>query len=181
MTSPKTRRFRPSLEALETRLVPATRVWDGGAVTSDRWKAAANWEDNALPVAGDDLVFPAGADRLSNLNDFAIGTEFGSITFTGSGYDIRGNRVVLTGGGIDASQQISGTNRLAINLTVTGSDNPVSVGFANFSGGVLILDNQVSGTAGLVKNGPGTLELAGSGINMFSGPMQVNAGTLRLN
>ena len=36
----------------------------------NNWTTAANWGGTA-PVAGDDLVFPAGAARLSNTNNYA--------------------------------------------------------------------------------------------------------------
>ena len=47
-----------------------------------------------LPVAGDDLVFPTGAARLTITNNF-VGYTFKSITFTGSGYDLRGNALTI--------------------------------------------------------------------------------------
>jgi fibronectin-binding autotransporter adhesin len=172
------RPFRPRLEALEERLTPSTRTWSG-AGGNNLWSTAANWD--AAPVAGDDLVFPANAARLSNVNDTAIGRAFGSITFTGSGYSISGNRITLNGNGINAGQLVSGTDTLDLNITLSGSDQPVTVGFSNLSGGVLVLSGLVSGTTGMVKAGPGVLELAGSATNTFSGPLQVNAGTLRLN
>src|SRR5262245_54202435 len=76
------RRFQPGLEILEDRCLMATRVWDGGAV-SNNWTNATNWQGNIAPVAGDDLVFPAGvADKTAD-NNFDNGTPFNSITVTG--------------------------------------------------------------------------------------------------
>src|SRR5947199_46090 len=46
----------------------ATRTWTGAAADGD-WTEPANWGGLA-PVAGDDLVFPAGALRLTNTNNF---------------------------------------------------------------------------------------------------------------
>ena len=80
--------FRPRLEALEHRVVPATRTWDGGG-TSNAWSDKVNWAGDVLPATGDDLVFPAGALRPTNFNNLPS-TSFNSLTFSGSGYTISG-------------------------------------------------------------------------------------------
>src|SRR5262245_53421509 len=85
--------FRPRLEGLEDRIVPATRVWDGGSAVNNNWMTANNWEGNIAPVAFDDLVFPAGvsgSDKLTT-NNFPTGTQFRSITIEDSGYSLDGN------------------------------------------------------------------------------------------
>lgn len=92
--------FRPRLEVLETRLAPATRIWDGGSAIGNNWTDAANWVGDVAPVANDDLVFPAGAARLGAANDFLPGTPFNSIRFTAGGYSLNGNQVVLGPGGM---------------------------------------------------------------------------------
>src|SRR5262245_15918066 len=80
-SSPTTRRnrgrasrYRPCLEALEDRCTPATFTWTGAA--SNLWSDPGNWAGGAVPVSsgpsnqpGTDLVFPAGAGHLSNVND----------------------------------------------------------------------------------------------------------------
>ena len=68
----------------------------------------ANWGGTA-PVAGDDLVFPAGAARLSNTNDFGDGTAFNSITISGTGYTLAGNRIALGAGDL-ASTAVGSAN-----------------------------------------------------------------------
>ena len=73
----------------------ATRTWTGGYF-SGYWSAAANW-DTGAPVAGDDLVFPPGAADLINTNNLG-GVTFRSITFTGSGYTLRGSSIMLSEG-----------------------------------------------------------------------------------
>src|SRR5262245_339221 len=68
----KTRRsglFRPCLEVLEDRLAPVTRIWDGDAV-SNNWTNPNNWQGNVAPVAGDDLIFPAGNFDKTTDNNF---------------------------------------------------------------------------------------------------------------
>ena len=57
----------------------ATRTWDGSS--SALWSVAANWEENAVPVAGDDLVFGGVTPNNSTTNDLAAGTQFNSPNF----------------------------------------------------------------------------------------------------
>ncbi|MEP7158805.1 MAG: S8 family serine peptidase, partial [Chloroflexota bacterium] len=71
----------------------STATWTGGG-SDNNWTTAANWGGTA-PVAGDDLVFPGGAARLTNTNDFTAGTSFNSITLSGTGYTLSGNSVAL--------------------------------------------------------------------------------------
>src|SRR5689334_18922752 len=86
--------FRLRLEALEGRVVPATATWDGGGAIN-HWTDRLNWVNDVLPVAGDELVFPLGAARLSNVNDFPSGTSFGSLTFSGSDYNVSASSNLL--------------------------------------------------------------------------------------
>jgi hypothetical protein len=68
-----------------------TRTWDGGSLVNNLWTTKENWVDDVTPLPGDNLVFPTGAARLTNFNDFAAGTLFGSVTVSGSGYNLQGN------------------------------------------------------------------------------------------
>ena len=82
---------------LESRLAPAIGTWDGGGA-DNLWTTAANWVGDVAPQPGDDLVFPSGAARLTNANDFAVGTPIGSLRFTGFAYDVTGNAIALSNG-----------------------------------------------------------------------------------
>src|SRR5262245_41342632 len=94
---PKTSRTRLGVEPLEDRTVPTIVTWHGGALFTHVWTAKNNWVGNVAPVPGDDLVFPANADRrTTNINDFPPGTGFRSITFTGGGYQLNGDRIQLS-------------------------------------------------------------------------------------
>ncbi|MBL9001332.1 MAG: hypothetical protein JNK25_09375 [Phycisphaerae bacterium] len=53
------------LESLESRTLLATVVWDGGpAGTGTNFHDRFNWAGDALPVAADDAVIPAGAAMI---------------------------------------------------------------------------------------------------------------------
>ncbi len=70
--------------------VDKTRVWDGGG-GDNNWTTAANWVGDVAPAAGDNLLFPAGAAQLDNINDYPSSIVFGTITVSGSGYHFQGN------------------------------------------------------------------------------------------
>jgi hypothetical protein len=73
------------LDRLETRLAPAVATWDGGGA-DNHWTTAANWVGDVAPQPGDDLVFPAGAARLANVNDFPGVTSFHHLAVNGFNY-----------------------------------------------------------------------------------------------
>ena len=87
-------RFAPLVLSLLITMptLGALRTWTGA--TNNLWSNAGNW-DTGVPVAGDDLMFPAAAANLANQNDLAAGTSFGTITL-GGGYTITGNALTLT-------------------------------------------------------------------------------------
>ena len=65
-------------------------TWDGGGA-NNLWKTKENWVGDVAPLPGDNLVFPAGAARMVNFNDYPSGIVFASITVSGSGYHFQGN------------------------------------------------------------------------------------------
>src|SRR5262245_38173922 len=57
VTLPKPRQFKPSLEPLEGREVPAIVSWVGFG----NWDMPGNWSTGQVPIPGvDDVVFDAG-------------------------------------------------------------------------------------------------------------------------
>jgi autotransporter-associated beta strand protein len=176
--------FRLRLEALEDRVVPATRTWDGGSTFSNNWSDRFNWVGDVAPVPGDrvffdgdDLVFPAGARQLINVNDFPTDAIFNSVTFSGSGYTISAgsSRLDLGFRGITNSAS-SGTNSYDGPIRLDG-DGTIEV----LAGGTLHLGGALSGSGGISKTGPGVLTLDGAIANTYTGVTHVSEGLLLLD
>jgi fibronectin-binding autotransporter adhesin len=72
-------------------------------------------------------------------------------------------------------------NTGAGSIAITGVLTPSAITFNNSSGSDYTLtataNNLIAGTTGLTKSGTGTVTLGG--INTFTGPIQINAGTLK--
>lgn len=164
-------RWRPRLELLEDRFMPAVRTWDGGAL-SNNWTNANNWVGNIAPVAGDDLIFPAGNFDKTADNDFANGTSFRSITL-GGGYTLKGNRVFVGVGGIIDNSGTSNIIKNDLDLGVSGSG---SRNFQLGAGSTLFLDGVLQGGNGFNKLGSGNLSLRAN--NAYEGITDIKAGAL---
>lgn len=164
------RRARLILETLEDRCLMATRVWDGGGLNNN-WTNENNWQGNVAPVAGDDLVFPAGvSDKVAD-NNFSADTFFRSITVAG-GYELRGARVLLGEGGIVSSGS-SNIIRLKIHLGSAGAGNrTIQVN----TGSTLFIDDDIDGGNGFNKTGGGDLSLRNN--NSYSGVTDIVGGRL---
>src|SRR5256885_1315028 len=103
--------FALLLTGLAMPVTAATRTWSGSASTL--WSNGLNW-DTGVPAAGDDLVFPRGANNAASVNDLAPGLLVHSIAIDANGYHISGNAIVLGDGGITVNNRflvslISGT------------------------------------------------------------------------
>ena len=66
--------YLPHLEALENRCLLAQAIWTGFSQEDSNWMTPQNWLGNAAPSPGADLVFPAEAQRLTNVNNYPDGT-----------------------------------------------------------------------------------------------------------
>lgn len=184
------------LGALAPAARGASKVWSGNGANNN-WNTGANWGGSA-PNAGDDLIFPAGALKLVNTNNFSAGTVFSSITFTGTDYAIWGNGLTLTSvNGVRAQNTVfTNTVNVAIQLntalnfdstaaggTLIVAGNIALNGFnlTNNATGTIRLSGAISGTGNVVKNGTGKLSLEGGGSNSYIGTTYANAGTTDLN
>jgi pimeloyl-ACP methyl ester carboxylesterase len=129
-----------------------THTWDGGG-GDNKWSTAANWVGDVAPMAGDNLVFPEGAARLENMNDFPATTVFGSITVSGSGYRLHtGDSLstsvqVQTGAQLEMDKIISGALTIGAGAKVTIS--PISSGTSEISPAKSIAQPVVAGSPAL--------------------------------
>lgn len=153
----------------ETLAPPEPAVWTGLG-TDGKWSQGANWQSGSPPAAGDTLVF-TGGDHPESVNDLAEGTAFGGLRFdvSAGAYQLSGNRLKLTGP----------------LLSQAASQQSIEAGFAldddhdlecNLLAGSVALDGPLTGVGGLVKAGPGLLEVAGA--NAYSGGTVVTTGPL---
>ncbi len=148
----------------------ATRTWTG--ITSNLWSVASNWGGTA-PVTGDDLVFPSGASNLSNVNDLTENTIINSITFTGSGYTISGNKFILGAGVAGITDSVSsGGNTLSLDIRLDSTRDF----YVTNSTEALTISGRIDGVGGINKEGLGTLILSGS--NTYGGTTKINTGVI---
>ena len=190
-----------TLEMLESREAPAVDIWTGLSVANVNWNDPANWSTpnpGGIPVAGDDIVFPASAitgPRLSN-NNLTVGTSFNSITFQAGGFLVTGNALALGAGGISNTgsnvfgpaltlgtgvsiNSLSGT--LSLTGTVAQGANPFTVtgpGNTFFASTAAVSGSVPAGTTALTKSGAGKLTLAGA--DTYTGVTAVSQGILNI-
>ena len=155
----------------------ATLIWDpgvtggGGGGGAGAWNEVTvpiptNWYDSTVPG---DVVWTAGGDAEFDNTGGAVAVAAGgvtahNITFNGPSY------VVATG--TANSITLNGT---APTITVNGS-NTATFGSSSTNPGI------IAGTAGLTKDGPGTLAFdSRGGSNTYTGGTTILAGTLQVN
>lgn len=165
-------------------------TWDGGGANAN-WSTANNWNPDGAPAAGSQLLFPPGALKLSNTNDYAIDSDFQSLQLSAANYTLGGNDLRLSNGIL--ASHASGTNVINLGISLTQNQSftvqnagafltvngDLDIGANNLSLGGLgntVLGGRVSGTGALIKNGTGFLRLLED--NTYSGGTTVNGGTL---
>ncbi|MEZ6144429.1 MAG: hypothetical protein R3B91_03140 [Planctomycetaceae bacterium] len=183
----------PGVEPLETRVLLAMRVWDGGATLNDRWTDPTNWKDNIAPVAGDDLVFPLvgiNPGDLRTRNDFPANTVFNDITIEGNNYKLTGNRITLNGDIFLADSRGARTGEINFDIRFSGGDHQVRFdavagqseltfrgALSSLSSGTLTIDTRTDDPSHPAKR----VVFAGSKANTYANPLIVVAGKLILD
>lgn len=153
----------------------ATKTWTGFSLNGDgNWNVGANWSPVGVPVAGDTLIFPANALKLSNTNNLAPDTAFGNITLSGA-YEIYGNRITIAG--LVTANHPAGTCslmlalRMGANTTISCVGNLAAVlelgGQINLNGRSLTIATASPLMFGLYVN---------SDLNLNGGQLFLNAG-----
>ena len=169
----RARFFQPRMEALEERLALAAAIWDGGSLVSADWTDAANWQGDVAPSPGDELFFVAGAPQTTNFNTFDPRTPFNLIAFSGHGWSVAGNAVLIPeGSAIKAAENT--TAFVQLDVAVEAATLIASVE----AGSTLTLAGSIAGDAGLTKAEGGTLILTAA--NTYTGETVVQAGTLNV-
>ncbi len=167
-------RFRPHLEALETRLAPALFVWTGaGGVGNDNWNFAANWASHTIPVAGtpENFQFDNTASYDTSNNNIApvagVGIIVNQMTIASVPlsnnpnpfYTLTGNPITLANGG----EIITNTGAVAtIGMNITfGAATSTSEIIQVQSGATLTLSGILTSSAPtqLTTQGAGFLNL----------------------
>ncbi len=191
--------FRPSLEALEGRVLFALRVWTGNSPFSNHWSDSLNWQNPASFPSfavgfGDSVFFPGDAKQQDNVEDidynnlahsFPPSIELGLMQIEGTGYHISGNDIQLTSTLISGSGFVPfpGTNTIDNRLTFFQEDNRQS-GLINVATGILNLRSDVHAGVGLdmLKIGQGTLKFDFStiGESNVAGDFVVQEGLVAL-
>ena len=181
---------------------PMTLIWDGQASggTDPDWTNPANWVGDVAPIIGDNLSFGAnGAEQITtDDNNYTVGTTFGSITFTSTGYVLGGNALDLNGG---VSMAPAGTDTIDLAITLADAqsfqttlaggilDLDAAVHLAGnaltVSGpGVVDADAVIDGTTAastLTEQGPGTLIIGSASSSTYAGATTVAGGDLEVN
>jgi len=179
-----------ALGLTSANLSASLRTWDGGGA-NNYWLTADNWELNLGPAANDDLLFPSGAARLSNSNNFAAGTTFNSISFYGSGYELRGN-FMTTWAGISnylgmnkisvpvalATNQTFSCEAIAASLIFAGGVDTAGRTLTISSAGDVQFQSGISGTGGIIKTGPQLVTMQAN--NTYLGATEIREGRFDL-
>jgi autotransporter-associated beta strand protein len=167
--------FRPLLEGLEDRLVPATLYWDPiHAIQTDPAHVltggggAGTWDTTTTNKVWFNTLTNIDVAWTNSTNDAVFGGTAGAVTVGGGGVSVKSITFnigdTLTGGTVTLTSGASNDNGGTIDAE-TGS---TSIADVIASGG----------TFGLTKIGPATLTL--SGTNSYTNRTVLTAGTLSI-
>ena len=171
-----------------TTVTNPTKTWSGASGTDYNWNTAGNWVEAAVPVTGDDLVFPTvSAGRYNSTNNIS-GLTLHSMTFTAGGYTNSGNAVSLSAGVSNSSGAPATFNcpltltadqtfSLADNFVFTGKlTNNFALTVNSAAAKTVVFQGIISGTGTISKAGFGSV--AFSATNSYTGGTTLSAGRL---
>ena len=183
---------------LALALVPSAHpanIWDGSGADGF-WNTAANWDNETVPSASQNLTFSGNVQTITtnNITSFTVGATTAStyaITFGNTGalgtsaFTLAGNQITLnsgtgSGGSIISANVTVGsiTDTISLNMNLANNAS-ISTGTAH---NLIItgLLTQTSGTRSLIKSGLGELILMNAG-NTYAGSTSINSGTLTID
>jgi hypothetical protein len=156
------------------------KSWTGAV--SALWSNPSNWSPTAIPVAGEELVFPSGGANQLMTNDLPPETNIGAMTFSGVGYTLSGNELILTGDAIETvggGFQCNATLKLAQSLRLQGSRfhtvdvNGHTLTLSSLHGGVTF-DGLLTGSGAVVIEGTEASLIGGDFTGTITGAVQLS-------
>jgi autotransporter-associated beta strand protein len=175
----------------------AANIWDGSGADGF-WNTAANWDNETVPSASQNLTFSGNVQTITanNITSFTVGATTAStyaITFGNTGalgtsaFTLAGNQITLNAGtGAGSGSIISSavtvgsiTDTISLNMSIATTAT-ISLG-ANHNLIITgLLTQAASGKKQLTKAGIGELILRNAGNN-YKGATTINAGTLTVD
>jgi len=137
-----------------TKVMAATRTWDGGCGADTSWSCANNWSNNTRPGSGDAVVFNSTSTNNSTVDASFAGTVT-SVSIN-SGY--------------------TGTITMARSLTVS-SDFTQGAGSFTAAGQTLDINGAFALSNGIFTASSGTMTVAGD-FTISGGTFNHNSGTI---
>jgi autotransporter-associated beta strand protein len=164
-----------ALLAMPSSLVAQT--WNVDA--DGDWGVPANWSPASVPNGVGASATLGGVITAPRTVTLDIPVTVGTITVNGiNNYTLNGpNPLTFEAASGNAGVTVGGTGDLGdlfVNPGVVLND---TLAANTATGGVLRFAGGVSGSGGIMKSGPGSLEL--DGPSLFTGPVEVQAGILR--
>jgi hypothetical protein len=158
-----------TLLAFASIATASTKSWTGAV--SGLWSVGGNWNGGVAPVNGDSVVFPSGPGNFGLMTNDLSGLSLQSVSFTGGGYNLAGNSVVIAGGGQALTTCCS---NIVLNLPiVVGASETFSangeVTFSNsidLNGQTLRLAPYITKVTGSIVGSGGFVLDPGGGLNL---------------